>query len=102
MDEGVDFFEFHEPVDVVIGNPPYSLWTKWLNHTISLKPQKIAYIFGALNLTPIRLALLEKNGYRLTKLHITTVAGWFANAFLAVFELEGEPVLTFDTERHRL
>ena len=67
-----------------------------------MKPQKIAYIFGALNLTPNRLALLENNGYRVTKIHITTATRWFANAVLAVFELEGEPVLTFDTERQKL
>ena len=101
IDEGIDFFEFHNEVDIVIGNPPYSLWNRWLEHSISLKPRKIAYVFGMLNVTPLRLKLLKDNGYVLSKLHISTVAGWFANCVLAVFERDGEPVLSFDTIRHK-
>ena len=102
IEDGVDFFEFHhDDIDVVIGNPPYSLWTDWLKHTISLNPRKIAYVFGMLNFTPIRLQLLYDSGYRITKIHITTVANWFANCVLAVFERNAEPIITFDTVRHK-
>ena len=69
--------------------------------TISLKPQKIAYIFGMLNLTPIRLKLLQDNGYNISKIHITTVSGWFANSLLVVFERNSESIITFDTMRHK-
>ena len=100
IDRGVDFFEFQQEVDIVIGNPPYSMWNRWLEHTVSLKPRKIAYVFGMLNLTPLRLKYLQDNGYILSKIHITTVKNWFANCVLAVFERDGEPVLTFDTIRH--
>jgi hypothetical protein len=102
IDEGIDFFEFHNEVTTIIGNPPYSLWNRWLEHSVSLKPRKIAYVFGMLNVTPLRLKLLKDNGYVLSKLHITTVAGWFANCVLAVFERDGNPVLTFDTKRHKI
>jgi hypothetical protein len=54
-----------------------------------------------INLTPIRLKLLKDNNYILTKIHISTVSGWFANCVLCVFERGGEPVLTFDTIRHK-
>ena len=101
IDDGVDFFEFNKEVDIIIGNPPYSLWTRWLEHSVSLKPRKIAYVMGQLNLTPLRLKLLKENGYVLSKIHISTVSGWFGNCVLAVFERDGVPVLTFDTIRHK-
>lgn len=31
--DGRDFFDWHEPVDWVIGNPPYSLTRKWFQHS---------------------------------------------------------------------
>ena len=102
IDDGKDFFEFNNEVDIVIGNPPYSMWNKWLDHTVSLKPRKIAYVFGMLNLTPLRLKFLKENGYILSKMHITTVQNWFANCVLAVFELDGKPLLSFDTIRHKI
>ena len=100
--EGKDFFDYEGSPDIIIGNPPYSLWTAWIKKTIALNPRKIAYVFGMLNLTPIRLKLLEDNGYHLIKLHITTVKGWFANCLLAVFERDKKPIITFDTKRHKL
>ena len=38
--EDKDFFKYDKEVDIIIGNPPYSLWTKWLEHTIKLNPKK--------------------------------------------------------------
>ncbi|MCZ7862699.1 hypothetical protein O9X98_15090 [Agrobacterium salinitolerans] len=34
--EGVDFFRFHEKVDWIISNPPYSLFSRWLDHSLEL------------------------------------------------------------------
>jgi hypothetical protein len=102
IDDGMDFFEFNKDVDIIIGNPPFSMWNRWLEHSVSLKPRKIAYVFGMLNLTPLRLKLLKENGYVLSKIHITTINTWFANSILAVFERDGVPVITFDTIRHKM
>lgn len=32
--EQKDFFDNTKHYDVIIGNPPYSMWTKWLQHTV--------------------------------------------------------------------
>ena len=53
--EDKDFFKYDKPVDIIIGNPPYSLWAEWLKHTIKLNPKKFCYIFGVYNLNPNRL-----------------------------------------------
>lgn len=34
--EGVDFFDWDQPVDWVISNPPYSLTRKWFRHSYTI------------------------------------------------------------------
>lgn len=34
--EGVDFFEFKDKVDWIVSNPPYSIFSKWLDHSLGL------------------------------------------------------------------
>jgi len=98
--EGRDFFEYDQPVDVIICNPPFSIYTKWIQHCISLNAKKISLIMGCLNLTTIRLKLLEDNGYFLTKMNIVNVKGWFANTYLVLFEKGKTPIISYDTARY--
>ena len=55
---------------------------------------------GCLNLTTIRLKLLEDNGYIITKMSIVNVRGWFANTYLVFFEKSGTPIISYDTARY--
>lgn len=34
--EGKDFFAWHEPVDWCFGNPPYSMFSDWITHSMSI------------------------------------------------------------------
>ena len=34
--EGVDFFQWGKPVDWIIGNPPYAVFSQWLRHSFTL------------------------------------------------------------------
>jgi hypothetical protein len=34
--EGRDFFNWKEPVDWIVSNPPYSLWDRWFPHSLAL------------------------------------------------------------------
>ena len=36
ISEGVDFFEFDGKVDWIISNPPYSLFSRWLDHSLKV------------------------------------------------------------------
>ena len=98
--EGRDFFEYDKPTDTIICNPPFSIYTKWIQHCIKLNPQKIALVIGCLNLTTIRLKLLEDNGYFMTKMSIVNVRGWFSNTYLVLFEKGGTPIISYDTARY--
>jgi hypothetical protein len=41
--EGKDFFKFVEPVDYLFGNPPYKIFSKWMDHSMSIA-QNIVYL----------------------------------------------------------
>lgn len=50
--EGRDFFEWKDPVDWLIGNPPYSILNAWLEHSFSIANDivyllPIAKVFGS-------------------------------------------------------
>ena len=86
IEEGKDFFSYDKEVDVIVGNPPYSLWNKWLEKTLELKPQRFCYIFGVMNLTPKRLQIIREAGYGISKIQFTTVDWWFSNSIIILFE----------------
>jgi hypothetical protein len=39
IEHGRDFFDWDDPVDWAIGNPPYSLTRPWFNHTMRIAAQ---------------------------------------------------------------
>ena len=71
-----DFFSYTNKVDCIVGNPPYSLWSKWLEHTMKLT-DKFCYIFGNFNLTDDRLRNILNAGYGITKFHMPSHIIWW-------------------------
>jgi hypothetical protein len=52
LKDGRDFFAWKEPVDWIIGNPPYSILNEWLRHSFALAQDvvyllPIAKVFGS-------------------------------------------------------
>jgi hypothetical protein len=90
--ESKDFFEYNKKVDWVIGNPPYSLWDKWLDHTMEIT-DKFCYIFSVFNLTPKRLNKMEEKGFGVTKFYFLRVAWWFGPSFVIVAERNKKSIL---------
>tara|TARA_R110000824_G_C15164904_1_gene672293 strand:+ start:555 stop:1166 length:612 start_codon:yes stop_codon:yes gene_type:complete len=81
-----DFFKYNKPVDLIIGNSPYSIWNDWIKHTIKLNPKRFCYIFSTYNLTPKRLSVIFNAGYIITKFHLCKVDWWFSPSFIVLFE----------------
>ena len=84
--EGNDFFDYDKSVDVICGNPPYSLWTAWLDKTMDLQPNRFCYVFGQLNFTTVRLNKIIARGYGMTSMHIFKSTFWFGDSFAVLFE----------------
>ena len=93
-----DFFDFTERVDLVIGNPPFSLWTKWLEHTMKIT-DKFCYLMGTMNLTDTRLKDIQNNGFNLTKLHILKIHYWFGHQYICIFEKNKLSIISVEPNR---
>lgn len=85
LEKGKDFFSENERYDLVIGNPPYSKWNKWIEHTSKIT-DKFCYIFGFLNFTADRINHLNTLGFGVTKLSVVAVDYWFGQSIIAIFE----------------
>lgn len=90
IQEGRDFFEFNEKVDVICSNPPFSKINKCLEKCVELSPKHIILILGCINVTPKRLKYLIDNGYTLKNLHFFKVRGWFSISYILHFEKLGD------------
>jgi hypothetical protein len=93
--EGIDFFNYTKKVDLIVGNPPYSMLTKWLDHTMTIC-DKFCYIIGMYSLTPVRLQKMEEQGFHITKILLTQVPSWFMRSYILVVEKCEKRPITFD------
>eukprot|EP00732_Lithocolla_globosa_P000134 Lithocolla_globosa_v1_NODE_25_length_9285_cov_133.641170.p6 type:complete len:160 gc:universal NODE_25_length_9285_cov_133.641170:4605-4126(-) len=83
--EGKDFFEYNRYMDWIIGNPPYSMWDKWLDHTMEIT-NNFCYIFSCFNITPRRMKKILDNGFNLTYIHLLNISHWFSQSFIMIFQ----------------
>ncbi len=93
--EGIDFFNDNNRYDLIIGNPPFSLWTKWIEHTIKLT-DKFCYIMNVFNLTDSRIRTIFNNGYGITKIHLLKVGWWMGHQYLILFEKNKPSIMTVE------
>ena len=93
--ENIDFFDYTKKVDLIVGNPPYSILTKWLDHTMTIC-DKFCYVIGMYSLTPVRLQKMEENGFYITKILLTQVPTWFMRSYILVVEKGEKKPITFD------
>ena len=91
----LDFFDYEDRVDCVVGNPPYSLWSKWLRHTVKIT-DKFCYIFGNLNFTDKRVREILDAGFGITKFHLVKINWWFSPSYLVVFEKNKPSIITVE------
>ena len=96
--EGKDFYDWTEPVDVIIGNPPFSQWNKWIQHTLTICKKRFVYVMGATNLTGRRLQWILDAGFGITKIHICKV-NWFMLQTMIIVAERGAPTIMTGTPK---
>ena len=97
--EGKDFFEYKVHVDLVISNPPFSIWNKWLDHTCEIT-DKFCYLMGAMNLTDSRVRELNAKGFGITAIRCLKVHAWFGHQFIILVERNKPSIVTASPKRH--
>ena len=98
IDEGKDFFDETKKYDLIIGNPPYSIWDKWIEHTMKLT-DKFCYIFGTYNFTDKRVRDIINNGYGVTHFHLLKIDWWFSPSYIVVFEKNKPSLISVEPKR---
>ena len=93
--EDKDFYEWETPVDVVIGNPPYSQWNRWLEHTLNICKKRFVYLFSVLSLTPRRLKMIHDAGFGITQIYTTKVSWWMSQSIVIVAEKDKPSILQY-------
>ena len=91
--EGKDFFDNRNYYDVIIGNPPYSIWDRWISHTVKIC-DKFCYLFGQSSLTHNRIKMIHDAGFGATKICILKVNWWMTQSMIVVFEKGKPSILT--------
>ncbi len=94
-----DFFACEQTYDLIIGNPPYSLWNEWIQHTMKLT-DKFCYIFGCFNFTDKRIRDILSSGYGITKFHLLKVDWWYSPSFILVFEKNKPSIISVSAQCH--
>jgi hypothetical protein len=95
IEENKDFFDYNEKVDLIIGNPPFSIWDSWLEKTCKLT-DKFCYIFGFWNLTLKRLNKIKEKGFGITYFKIVDINWWFRESYIIIFEKNKESVIDIE------
>jgi len=101
---GRDFFNVsNKKIDVICSNPPYSILTLVLKHSIKLKPLFISYLVGFHNFTTSRVRLMNQNGYGLVYIYKCNVSTWFSTSTILTFKRGAKNIkgMFFDTIRYK-
>ena len=98
ISENKDFFNYNDNVDLIIGNPPYSLWDKWIEHTMKIT-DKFCYILGCFNFTDARVRKIINNGFGITKIHLLKIDWWFGPSYIVIFEKGKKSIITVEPKR---
>jgi len=89
IEDGCDFYAWDEPVDWVVGNPPFSEGWKFLEKAVKMAKSGVAFL-GNINffssLTPKRIRALADAGFGITGIRVTQDKRWFGRYYFIVFE----------------
>ena len=95
LERGGDFFEWTDPVDWVVGNPPFrdgpdgkNLFPAWLEQCAKISQKGFALLindkcFSAI--TPLRLDKLVKAGFSLAHMRVVSDHRWRGRYFFLVW-----------------
>lgn len=92
--QGRDFFEQHKQFDWVIGNPPYSVLSRWWEHTLDISKIGFAYLLGVHNLTTKRIQDAQNKGFSCIHMHLLKVKDWFGYSLFIIFKKDCVPAIT--------
>ena len=89
IEDNCDFLKWNTYVDWTVGNPPYRLGWKFIEHAAKISHKGIAFLLSlrAFNmLTPQRLEWLKASGFIISNIHIVNDKRWFGRYYFVIFK----------------
>jgi len=83
INEGRDFFDYTEPVDIIVSNPPFvprKLFWKFHQHSMDIARREIYWLINLASLnvfTPLRFQEMKDKGWYIQKFTIVSDKRWF-------------------------
>jgi len=103
IEDGVDFLAMDAKFDWIIGNPPFHLGWKFLEHASLLVGKGIAFL-GNLNFLnsclPSRLEFLRSGGFYLQGIHIVQDKRWFGRYYFLIFDKTPNNFISWNTKNY--
>lgn len=106
IEQGKSFFDWVEPVDWIISNPPFRFFIgdkKYngfpiiMDHSIPLVRKGIAYLVNWKVFNAITTSRLNKwQPFSLTKIRLFEITKWFGRYYLIVFEKNKPSILAYE------
>jgi len=105
IEEGNDFLKHTDPVDWVVGNPPFSLGWEFLHHSSRIARKGIAFLGSYKNinsnLLPTRLKKMEDAGFGITRIHVMTISKWYGRYFFIVYEMGKPSIVSYTLKNYK-
>jgi len=107
INEGRDFFDYSDHVDWIITNPPYSILTMFLKHSLEVADNVVFLCLSNALMFTSRMRLIKDMGFAFKEFHFVPSPnkydGWptFGIPFAAVHLLkgyEGDVKFSYDTD----
>lgn len=78
LERGQNFYDFTNPIDWIVGNPPFKESGHFLEHALTVATKGVAFLLGetALRSTLDRLDRIDAAGFAVTRLHVVRDARW--------------------------
>ena len=97
-----DFLTYRgKDIDVIVGNPPYSLLDQFFEKAVKLKPRVISFLIGVMNFTGKRFDMLKEAGYKLRKIQYCKVAAFVGTTtiFVWIKNETRDTIVTWDNRK---
>lgn len=104
IEDGVDFMDWFNKVDWIIGNPPFHESWKFTQKAIQNAQKGIAFLVNNTGInsqmTPRRLQIMKDAGFYLQRLHIVADKRWFGRYYFLIFTKEKNSLLTWNLKTY--
>jgi hypothetical protein len=105
ISEGNDFLKSDTKADWIVGNPPFNIFWSFLEHSMVLSQNGIAFLMSnnCINsmFLPRRLKLVEEAGFGISSIHILNINKWRGRYFFIIYKKGFKHMVTYNLKNYK-